>query len=228
MGTNHRGGWTAALALAVSLAAPLATGVASAQPGPPRDRGVEQPRPQTDRDGSDRGWRGLDPAPYDRGFEDGLRQGENDARRNQRFDPQRHSAYRTADRGYDWRFGERGTYVDVYRRGFEDGYRRGYRPVQGRFGRPPGRGPDGTFGRGRVIREPAVARGYEDGYKRGLEDVRDGDRYDPIGSRDYRDGDNGYSRSYNGTRDAYRTNYRAGFRQGYEEGYREGFRYGRD
>jgi hypothetical protein len=69
--------------------------------------------------------------------------------------------------------------------------------------------------------EPAFARGFEAGRERGLADARDGARYDPVGSREYRDGDRGYAASY-GSRDAYKSNYRAGFRQGYEEGYRKG------
>jgi hypothetical protein len=68
--------------------------------------------------------------------------------------------------------------------------------------------------------EPAFARGYAAGRELGLSDARNGERYDPVGSREYRDGDHGYDASY-GSRDAYRSNYRAGFRQGYEEGYRK-------
>jgi hypothetical protein len=68
--------------------------------------------------------------------------------------------------------------------------------------------------------EPAFARGFEAGRQRGVADARDGERYDPVGSAEYRDGDRGYTASY-GSRDAYKSNYRAGFRQGYEEGYRK-------
>lgn len=67
------------------------------------------------------------------------------------------------------------------------------------------------------------ATGYERGHEKGVEDGRNGDRYDPLRHRSYRDGDEGYSSDY-GSRDAYRNNYRAGFRQGYEEGYRQGSR----
>jgi hypothetical protein len=75
----------------------------------------------------------------------------------------------------------------------------------------------------RGYQEPAFARGYGDGHVRGLADGKGGQRYDPADSRDYRDGDQGYSNAY-GSRDAYRNNYRAGYRQGYEEGYREATR----
>ena len=75
----------------------------------------------------------------------------------------------------------------------------------------------------RSQQEPAFARGYDDGYQDGLMDGRDGLRYDPVDSRQYRDGEGGYVNAY-GSRDAYRNNYRAGFRQGYEAGYREATR----
>ena len=71
--------------------------------------------------------------------------------------------------------------------------------------------------------EPAFARGYADGYMSGTDASRDRDRYDPVGERAYRSGDQGYYRDY-GSRDAYRNNYRAGFRQGYDDGYRENVR----
>lgn len=77
---------------------------------------------------------------------------------------------------------------------------------------------------GRVIpqkyEEPAFARGFEAGRERGRADAAKGERYDPVASREYRDGDPGYAASY-GSRDAYKSNYRAGFRQGYDEGYRK-------
>jgi len=94
-------------------------------------------------------------------------------------------------------------------------------------GRGRGRGnagPSSGSVPGRVMpekyEEPAYARGYAAGKERGLADAKKGDRYDPVASREYRDGDLGYAASY-GSRDAYKSNYRAGFRQGYEEGYRK-------
>ena len=67
--------------------------------------------------------------------------------------------------------------------------------------------------------EPAFARGYTAGREQGRVDARRRERYDPVASREYRDGDRGYEASY-GSRDAYKSNYRSGFRQGYEDGYR--------
>ena len=85
----------------------------------------------------------------------------------------------------------------------------------------PGQGR--ARGNSRSYQDPASASGYESGYDRGVIDGRDGQRYDPVRHKDYRDAEQGYSESY-GSRDGYRTNFRAGFRQGYEDGYREGAR----
>jgi hypothetical protein len=73
---------------------------------------------------------------------------------------------------------------------------------------------------GRVYEEPAFARGYSDGFRHAQDDRQQRRRYDPVGHRDYREADQGYSRSY-GTLEAYRNNYRAGFRAGYDAGYRD-------
>src|SRR5687767_9060439 len=75
----------------------------------------------------------------------------------------------------------------------------------------------------RLFQDAASLKGYESGRDLGLVDGRDGERYDPVRHRDYRDADRGYVSAY-GSRDGYRTKFRAGFRQGYEDGYREGAR----
>jgi hypothetical protein len=104
---------------------------------------------------------------------------------------------------------------------------------QGR-GRPRGphanaavnRQQDNPAGRGnlsRIYQDAASLKGYESGWDLGLVDGRDGERYDAVRHRDYRDADRGYAASY-GSRDGYKTKFRAGFRQGYEDGYREGTR----
>jgi hypothetical protein len=184
--------------LCVALLSPIAATTADAQ----------SRRAQTG------GWRGgPDRDLYERGYRDGLRQGEQDARQRRAFDLGRNANY-----------GAR----DDFRRGFADGYRVGFERASVRASRQPDNlGRDRIYRRGSGgFQEAASARGFSDGYERGLNDGRDRDRYDPVGSRDYRDGDNGYSGSY-GSRDAYKNNYRAGFRQGYEEGYRDSAHYRR-
>jgi hypothetical protein len=63
---------------------------------------------------------------YDNGFRDGLEKGREDVRDNDSFDPVRHSRYRSADRGYNSRYGTKEQYKLAYRDGFEDGYAQGY------------------------------------------------------------------------------------------------------
>ena len=163
---------------------------------------------------------------YDRGYREGVQQGEQDVRQGRDPQGERSSIYRDADRGSQNRYGRRDAYRDDFRRGFVSGYRSGYDRVrvtvydQGR--RDDRRDP-------RVLRgyqDPAFARGYSDGWEHGVDDRRDRDRYDPVRHGDYRGGDDGYSRSY-GSKDAYKNNYRSGFRQGYDAGYRNGERYRR-
>ena len=158
---------------------------------------------------------------FDRGYREGLQQGQRDLRDGREPRYERSRAYRQGDRGYQDRYGSREIYRNNFRRGFAAGYRAGY--VRFRGGVFQGRrgGRDGRLPLG--YQEPAFARGYSDGWEKGVDDGRDRDRYDPVRHGDYKDGDQGYSRAY-GSKDAYRNNYRAGFRQGYEDGYRDGAR----
>ena len=170
--------------------------------------------------------RGLARDAYDRGYREGLRQGDFDARRGVALDFERDPLFRDGTRNYDRRYGPRDRYRDDFRRGYADGYRSSFarlRPAPAPRYEQRNRPNSRVFGsqqRPGGYQEPAYARGYSDGYRQGTDDGRDRDRYDPVGRRDYRDADNGYYGSY-GSRDAYRNNYRAGFREGYEEGYRQ-------
>lgn len=167
---------------------------------------------------------------YNEGYARGLRSGEDDARRGNRFEFVDESDYRNADHGYRREYGAREFYRDEYRRGFAVGYEAGYRRVRpggrfeggGRWGYPGN--PGGGYGRGRY--DVAAQQGYNDGYEAGFDDGRDGRRYDPIGESRYRSGDRGYNSRY-GPRETYKANYRDAFRDGYEEGYDEARRFGR-
>jgi hypothetical protein len=167
-------------------------------------------------------------AAFDRGYREGIERGAEDARRGRQFEVERDSVYRSGDRGYNSRDGNRDWYRNEFRRGYSSGYRSGYYNVRDGRSRNDDRiyqgRRDGTYERGPGRRsgyqEPAFARGYSDGWEKGLDDGRDRDRYDAARHGDYKDGDNGYDRSY-GSKDAYKNNYRAGFRQGYEDGYRD-------
>ncbi len=63
---------------------------------------------------------------FDNGYRDGLDKGREDARDRDSFDPVRHSRYRSADRGYNSRYGSKEQYKLAYRDGFEAGYSQGY------------------------------------------------------------------------------------------------------
>jgi hypothetical protein len=157
----------------------------------------------------------VDQRAYSRGYDEGRVRGENDGRRNRPFDYSRYGEYRSADGGY--RGGDRNAYRDLYRRGFVEGYNEGYRRMArgGYGGYPSTNYPGGRYGYG----SPAAEIGYRDGFQQGRDDARDGDRYDPVRARRYREGDHDYNSRY-GAREEYKREYRVAFQQGYEQGYR--------
>jgi hypothetical protein len=61
---------------------------------------------------------GSSESAYDQGYRDGLKTGENDARRHQSYNPERSHFYR--DAGY-------GNFGGEYRNGFVNGYENGFR-----------------------------------------------------------------------------------------------------
>jgi hypothetical protein len=165
---------------------------------------------------------------YDRGYREGVQQGEQDARGRHAFGIESNRIYRDGNRGYENRDGSRNWYRTEFRRGFSFGYRQGFDRIRVNVvGRDDRWGRDDQWGRGprpqRGYQEPAFARGYSDGWEQGVDDGRDRDRYDPVSHREYRNADHGFDRGY-GSKDSYKNNYRSGFRQGYEEGYRDGNR----
>lgn len=173
------------------------------------------------RDRDDRVWNGrIGGEAYQRGFRDGERIGENDARRNRAFNVQSHREYREADAGYDRSDGSRDRYRDEFRRGFTEGYRVGFR--DDRWDRRDGRNGNGRWN-GASVRSPGQARGFSDGYRKGAEDRRDNHRFDPNRFKEVRQGTApGYDDDF-GSRERYTLSYRDGFRQGYEDGFRSAY-----
>ena len=64
---------------------------------------------------------------YERGFREGAKHGEKDARRNRGFDFRHDDDYWEADNGYRSSYGPRHLYAQGYRRGYEEGYSEAYR-----------------------------------------------------------------------------------------------------
>lgn len=173
-------------------------------------------------------YRDLDRRAYDIGFNDGVRQGENDARRGRTYSFNQHGEYRNADNGYRREYGDR----EYYRRSFREGFQRGYGEGYNRYG-GNGRYPSSTYPTypvnptypvtpypvtPRGAYSPASQSGHRDGIEAGQRDARDRNAYDPVRTKRYRDGDHDYNGRY-GSRDAYKREYRAAFEQGYREGY---------
>lgn len=75
----------------------------------------------------DRDDRTSNRVPFTNGYDDGLDAGREDARNGRNYDPDRHSHYRAASRGYDPRYGSRDEYRHQYQDGFRSGYADGYR-----------------------------------------------------------------------------------------------------
>jgi hypothetical protein len=169
----------------------------------------------------DRYYNNADRRAYENGFREGREDGETDARRNRDFSYSRHDEYRDADDGYRRSDGDRGRYRQSFRRGFEDGYRNAYRGYAGSNGgyRDPRGFPSPRPGVVYGYRSPATDIGYRDGLEAGRDDARDGDSFDPVGSKRYRSADHEYSDRY-GSKDDYKREYREAFQRGYQEGYR--------
>ncbi len=170
---------------------------------------------------------------YDRGYHEGTEDGRDDARKGRPADFRRHDEFRDADEGYNRSYGDREYYREVFRRGYVAGYNEAYRGNGGYYGAQSGRygepyPPASTYpaypngpvysGGGPGYNSPAAQSGYRDGLKAGRDDAGDGKSYDPVRSRDYRNGDHDYDRRY-GSKDQYKRDYRAAFEQGYRDGY---------
>ena len=68
----------------------------------------------------------IDERAHERGYDEGRKRGERDARHRRSFDYSRHNEYRDADAGYRGH-GDRDEYRRVFRHGFIAGYNDGYR-----------------------------------------------------------------------------------------------------
>jgi hypothetical protein len=178
---------------------------------------------------------------YDNGYREGLKEGENDGRRNDAFAFQDERSFKRADRGYHREYGPLERYRQSFRSGYTEGYSHGYQRYArnsgyGGYGRQDprrdSRGPGYGYPQqgypgypqqypGGYTR-PAVQNGVNDGYEKGREDARKNRAYDPLRHAWYRSGDRHYDRRF-GSRELYKDVYRQGFKEGYDRGFREGW-----
>jgi hypothetical protein len=163
---------------------------------------------------------------YDRGFREGVKEGEKDGRSRDPFRYDDEGDYRRGDIGYSRSDGDVVFYRQHFRSGFADGYADGYRRYTGGYNRPgygygrPGYGAPGYgSGQGRYV--TAFDVGAREGFEKGEEDARRNRAFDPRRQEWYREGDRHYESRY-GSREQYKIEYRRGFMSGYERGYRDG------
>jgi hypothetical protein len=69
----------------------------------------------------------LNSPAFQNGYRDGMTKGREDGEDRDRYDASRHNWYRSANRGYESRYGARSNYQELYRQGFDTGYAEGYR-----------------------------------------------------------------------------------------------------
>jgi hypothetical protein len=168
---------------------------------------------------------------FDRGYREGVKEGEKDGRSRDPFRYQDEGDYRNGDIGYNRNYGDREFYRQAFRSGFADGYTDGYRRYarggygngpynNGRYGDPRYGGGYGYPGRDERYLSPFDI-GARDGYEKGREDARDNRSFDARRHKWYREGDRDYNSRY-GNRERYKDEYRRGFTAGYDRGFREG------
>lgn len=124
--------------LAASLVALAPSTVGAQGRAVPRDQYPGRPYPSYPYPGDSGRWGGYgygyQTPGFDNGFSDGYREGLDDARDRDPYEPERDKRYRKADHGYDKRYGPKEYYKRDYRDGYRRGYDRGYREAS-RYGR---------------------------------------------------------------------------------------------
>jgi len=158
---------------------------------------------------------------FERGFREGVIEGERDGRSRDVFRYQDERDFQRADIGYSRSYGDLERYRVHFRSGFADGYAEGYRRhARGSYGRDDGRYGGGYgYSQGREASLSPFEIGAREGYEKGREEAGRRGRGDARSHKWYREGDRHYESRY-GNRDRYKNEYRRGFLAGYEQAYR--------
>lgn len=167
------------------------------------------------------------------GFNEGVRQANNDRQNGRRSDYRNFDVYRRATQNYNSRMGDRELYRRYFREGFENGYNSNG-DSWGDFGRDdryryPDRNNNGNRRRGRnsdgygnyggsfQLRQTALNAGFNEGFKQGRKDRNSRDRFGFQRQSVYQKATKDYS-SRLGDREVYRRY----FREAYEHGFADG------
>lgn len=194
------------------------------------------------RDQDSRDWRndGRNSGNYavNRGYQDGIRQGQFDRSRTGTRNGSgnyRNRDWQRADRGYEKSMGAKGQYKQAYRDGYERGYQEGFsgRSANGgwndgergrrgsRDGYPnngyPNNGYPGGYS-GSALTQAAQQNGWQDGAYYAQMDRRNGSAANATGAKGYRDADHGYTSSL-GSKNEFQQIYRDAFIRGYQQEY---------
>ena len=167
------------------------------------------------------------------GFNEGVRQANNDRQNGRQSDYGNSDVYRRATQNYNSRLGDRELYRRYFREAFESGYNSNG-DSWGNFGRDdryryPDRNNNGNQRRGRnwdgygnyggsaQLRQTALNAGFNEGFKQGRKDRNSRDRFGFQSQSVYQKATKDYS-SRLGDREVYRRY----FRQAYENGFADG------
>ena len=182
------------------------------------------------------------------GYNEGAKEGQKDRNSNRVRSFNDFSSYRSANKDYSSRLGDRNTYERYFRMAFETGYNdentssfnnsrdrdydrnrdysrdRDYdrnRDYNRDSSDRRGRNWDryGNYGGSFDLRQTALNAGYNAGIKEGRNDARKGRSRNYRDFGDYKNATTDYS-SKLGDKELYRRYYREGFENGYDDGYR--------
>lgn len=168
------------------------------------------------------------------GYNEGVREGNDDRQNGRQSDYRNSNTYRRATQDYNSRLGDRELYRRYFREAFESGYNAGdygqsnrvgddrYRyPDRGNNGNQTRRGRNwdgyGNYGGSFQLRQTALNAGYNEGMKQGQKDRNKRNDYGFQGQSAYQKATKDYS-SRLGDRELYRRYFRAAYENGFNDG----------
>jgi hypothetical protein len=208
-------------------------GISSSTTGHAQDRNWDQNRQDRnwDRYGNYGGSVELRQTALNAGFNEGVRQANNDRQNGRQSDYRNSDVYRRATQNYNSRLGDRDLYRRYFREAFENGYNSNgdswgnfgrddrYRDRNNNGNQRRGRDSDGNgnYGGSFQLRQTALNAGFNEGFKQGRKDRNSRNRFGFQSQSVYQKATKDYS-SRLGDREVYRRY----FREAYEHGFADG------